>query len=313
LGEDTVTRRQRWLLIALSIGLCLPALAPARADVIEEPGEQPPPRRRTEPAPEKPLAPAPAVTPAEPEGWQFSVLPYFWWSGVDGELEVPLAATPPPRDSLDADLDVGWWEPLGSDDDVNLTASGGALMEARKGKIGLFLHPAGGSIESEEDFDEFDESDTEIDAIWLEGGLAYRLMESGDPGKQLYVDALAGVRWTHLDTEVDIRRGDATTLLPEGMTRSDEHDFVDPFVGGRVRLPLAEHLGFYLEGDVGGFSVGSSLSWQVMTGLGYQLDLGGLSPELFIGYRALDQDYERGDFEWDTTVHGPVFGVGLNF
>jgi hypothetical protein len=304
-----MTRRLLWL--AFAPALCL-ALNAARADVIEEPGEQPPPRRRVEPAP--PPAPAPApVTPAAVEGWEFTVLPYFWWSGVDGEHEVPLAATPPPRDSLDADLDVGWWESIAGDDDVNLLASGGAFMEARKNRFGIFLHPAGGSLEFEEDYDEFDESDTEVDAIWLEGGAFYRVMESGDPGSEMWLDALAGLRWTHLDSEVDIRRGSATTALPEGTTRSDQHDFVDPFIGARVRLPIAENFGFYLESDVGGFSVGSSLTWQVMTGLGYTIDVGGYSPELFLGYRALDQDYERGDFEWDTTVHGPVFGVGLHF
>ena len=36
-----------------------------------------------------------------------------------------------------------------------------------------------------------------------------------------------------------------------------------------------------------------------------------------VGYRALSQDYDKGSgankFEWDVTLHGPVFALGIAF
>jgi hypothetical protein len=301
-----MTRRLLQLL-ALAPALCLPGAT--WADVIDEPAEQPPPRRRVEPAP--PPAPAPAAV-TDVEGWQFSVLPYFWWSGVDGKKEVPIPADPPWRDSVDAEeIDNEFWEVFGKKSD-NLY-SGGALMEARKDRLGFFLHPAGGSLEFDEQFDEFGSSAVDVRAFWIEGGVAYRLMESGDPGSEFWLDALAGLRWTHLDTDVRLNRGAHTTVLPEGNHFDDDYDYVDPFIGARARLPLADRLGFTVQSDIGGFDVGSDLSWQVMGLIGYRLDLGGLDSEIFMGYRALDQRYDRSGFTWDVTVHGPVFGMGLHF
>jgi hypothetical protein len=38
-----------------------------------------------------------------------------------------------------------------------------------------------------------------------------------------------------------------------------------------------------------------------------------VSPEVFIGYRALDTNYDDDDFEYDQIVHGPMVGVALKF
>jgi hypothetical protein len=34
---------------------------------------------------------------------------------------------------------------------------------------------------------------------------------------------------------------------------------------------------------------------------------------LLLGYRALHQDYDHGDFEWDVTMHGPLLGTAVQF
>jgi hypothetical protein len=39
----------------------------------------------------------------------------------------------------------------------------------------------------------------------------------------------------------------------------------------------------------------------------------GLATTFAIGYRALYQDYHHRDFEWDVTMHGPVFGTAVHF
>jgi hypothetical protein len=37
------------------------------------------------------------------------------------------------------------------------------------------------------------------------------------------------------------------------------------------------------------------------------------STVVYLGYRALYQDYESASFEWDMLLHGPMLGVGIRF
>jgi len=34
---------------------------------------------------------------------------------------------------------------------------------------------------------------------------------------------------------------------------------------------------------------------------------------VYLGYRALYQDYEQDSFAWDMLLHGPMLGVGVRF
>ncbi|MCP4402668.1 MAG: hypothetical protein GY801_35850, partial [bacterium] len=66
--------------------------------------------------------------------------------------------------------------------------------------------------------------------------------------------------------------------------------------------------------DVGGFGVGSDLTWSVSSFLGYQF-----TPlfSLWGGYRALGVDYQTGSgtdvFKYDMTMSGPIIGLGFSF
>jgi hypothetical protein len=50
---------------------------------------------------------------------------------------------------------------------------------------------------------------------------------------------------------------------------------------------------------------------------GYDFHIGSLSSRVFLGARALYQDYEDGSgsqkFAWDVTQFGPVLGLALRF
>ena len=63
-----------------------------------------------------------------------------------------------------------------------------------------------------------------------------------------------------------------------------------------------------LRGEVGGFDLGSDLTWQVMGGVGYRA---GESSDVFFGYRHLKIDYSESNFTYDTETSG--FILGMNF
>jgi hypothetical protein len=90
-------------------------------------------------------------------------------------------------------------------------------------------------------------------------------------------------------------------------------DWVDPFVGLRLRGRISERWEYALRGDVGGGIGGSRFSWQAAATIGYRFELFGLPATAHLGYRALSQDFESRRLTYDVTLHGPVVGLSLRF
>ena len=100
--------------------------------------------------------------------------------------------------------------------------------------------------------------------------------------------------------------------------RSGGVNWVDPFVGGRVRHKLAPGQDLLVEADIGGFGIGSRISWQALAA--YSFDIGKTGSVAWagvVGYRALYVDYSQGSgsslFEMNLLQHGPLFGVSARF
>jgi len=80
----------------------------------------------------------------------------------------------------------------------------------------------------------------------------------------------------------------------------------------RLKASLSRAVFVTAKADVGGFGIGSDLTFQLFGGLGLNL-----SPRLttVIGYRHLDVDYRRArtDFVYDVALSGLVAGFGFRF
>lgn len=102
-----------------------------------------------------------------------------------------------------------------------------------------------------------------------------------------------------------------------GMARTGDLEWVDPFIGGRLRHQFGEDKEIVLEGDVGGFGVGSDFSWQVVATYGFDVNCLGTPIHTMIGYRALAVDYnEKSPFgrnTLDAVEHGPIAGVKIRW
>ena len=90
-------------------------------------------------------------------------------------------------------------------------------------------------------------------------------------------------------------------------------EWVDPFVGFRLRHEMGPSKELSLEADFGGFGVGSDFSWQVVGTYGFDTSCLGTPFHAVLGYRALSVDFsENGKFGKngiDTVQHGPIMGV----
>ena len=88
--------------------------------------------------------------------------------------------------------------------------------------------------------------------------------------------------------------------------------WIDPLVGVRVGADLCDRLGLVMNGNLGGFGIGSAseLSWEALAFLTWRL---GEHWSAAAGYRALGVDRENGDLEIDLIMHGPVLGIIYRF
>jgi len=96
--------------------------------------------------------------------------------------------------------------------------------------------------------------------------------------------------------------------LPTGA--SADKDWLDPIIGARAQWNINEKWFLAAQSDVGGFGVGSDLSWTVQGTVGYQFT-NKVSAEL--GYRYMDTDYEDGKFTYDVAEAGIYTGLNIKF
>ncbi len=97
-------------------------------------------------------------------------------------------------------------------------------------------------------------------------------------------------------------------------TVSRDAGWVDPLVGLNFEVPVSGKWRYTLRGDVGGFGIGSDLTWHALTKFTYH------PSERFgwyLGYRVIAYDYEDGQDRnyqrYDLRQHGPGAGIAISF
>lgn len=119
--------------------------------------------------------------------------------------------------------------------------------------------------------------------------------------------ALKSIKGTALE-----RKERASELLHNALDRkvSRLDDWWDPYIGVRARYNLSDK--FYVQGkaDIGGFGVGSDLTWQAEGSLGMLVTQNVFSE---LGYRALGVDYQSAGMHMETITHGLQLTLGLQF
>jgi hypothetical protein len=146
----------------------------------------------------------------------------------------------------------------------------------------------------------------------------------GAPGSFTALDVMAGGRYWW--QKVDINLALAGTINFVGLdlvgnravARSGDVDWLDPFVGVRLRHQIAPGKELTFSGDVGGFGVGSKFSWQLVGAYGWDICVkNNVTWAAVIGYRALYVDYAQGAgltrYQYDMLQHGPIIGISARF
>lgn len=224
-------------------------------------------------------------------GWQFQVSPYAWIASLKGDVGTrPNLPT--------ASVDVSFSDIL-KHTDIALMVAG----EARHGDWGLMLDVLYLSVSdgAATPGQLFGSADVDAKTYYLAPAAVYRAYDT----KPVAVDVGAGARYWHLKTELDLSAG----LLP-AVSSSESKSWVDPLLILRGTLDLGSGFSLLGYGDIGGFDVGSRLTWSLLGLVQYSFNDW---IEGAIGYRHLDVDYRNDGFVWDVRLSGPILGVRFRF
>jgi hypothetical protein len=222
------------------------------------------------------------TAPPEGDDWKFAVAPYLMGASLDGDAV--LRGRP-------AKVDIG-----ASDIFNHLDVGFMGMAAARKGDWGVVTDVVLVDLSVESQAPPADVSPS-IGLFSVQG-----VRKLSD-----VADATAGVRWNRLEARIDFK-------APISQRVEKTRDWVDPVVGIVLRTPGRHRVHATLIADVGGFGVGSDLTWQAFPSVGVNL---GKHASLEGGWRFLSTDYKTGEgaerFEWDVLYQGPVVGFAFTF
>jgi hypothetical protein len=274
-----------------------------------------------------PITPLPAI-----DAWTFSATLYGWVPLLNGSTTVK---------GRTVDVDVGYSE-IGdlirrSEIPKDLLELAG-YFEARNGRFSVFSDLVylkiglNGSMTRSRGVDALNatvgaSAGLKYEMFIGELAAAYEVARWGAtraPGSGTAIDVFGGVRawWQRADASLaltgTVNIGDLSLNADRTLSASQSVSWADPLVGLRLRHQFAPGLNFVASGDVGGFGVGSQFSWQALAAINYDFCVrNNVIWSGMLGYKALFVDYSKGSgltrYEYDMTMHGPIFGITARF
>jgi len=264
--------------------------------------------------------------PADPEPWRFNGVLYGWAINISGTVGVRNQQI----DTSASILDL-----------IQKSNSLGAFMgyfEADKGRVGFFtdlvyanLGFGGSTLNYRNPLPGLRLTLTTQQALTYqmfiaEMGGVYELYHwPGTEASFTALDALVGFRYWNMSVDASFDAQLNANIPSVGFDRSlglaiaraDTIQWVDPLVGFRLRHQLTPNQSFFVSGDIGGFGLGSSLTWQAVGAYSYAWQFTGYQIALALGFRALGVDYSvpggANGFNLNETMYGPIIGVSFRW
>jgi hypothetical protein len=277
-----------------------------------------------------PLGAGYAYPTATPSGWQFRLTPYAWAPSVNGDVTVR---------GQTVDIDMSFWDLFDSGKskvELDSLAALMGYMEARKGPWGVYgdvvwgkFDFSSGAVKQRNPIANLTLSASakaglNYEITMAESGLTYEVARWGATNPTS-LDLLGGARYWDQELELSLAVNGFVDLGKLGLTRAGSRaiarsgtlEWVDPFVGFRLRHQFAPGNELQFLGDIGGFGVGSDLTWQLFAGYGFDFSVCKTTLYGVVGYRALAVDYsqDNGGFKnnLDLILHGPVAGLSFRW
>jgi hypothetical protein len=232
---------------------------------------------------------------AADDAFTLSITPYAWMPGVDGSVGIF---------GIKRDFDANFCDVV--DDSDSLIGLFGRV-EARYRRFGFYAD--GGFMRVGVNNVHGPLGVTNVDVTQKMGmvdfGLMYRVVEHHQDDSRFALDATVGGRYWTMTSEFN-----PTNV---GLTLSSSEGWVDPTIGLRSTIGLARRWEVIVGGDVGGFNTVSEFTWSAIGTVGYVFDIGRVRSSVYVGYKAIGDEYSNDGFTFDAVLHGPVIGWGFTF
>jgi len=249
--------------------------------------------------------PSPALFAAQqpPSAWQFQATVYGWATALDAQTAV--------RNLPPVNVNVSFADIL---KDLNGALMGSFL--ARKGDWLIMTDLVWAALSDDAvvrlpgnrhptlvAISPGTKVDFKMRQLIASAAVGYRL-PFGGPDLDIY--ATAGLRFQRMTAEIDALPG----LIPITLSRRGTEQWADPTVGISAHWRINERWFVNFLADVGGFGVGSRLTTQGFTSIGYRWTE---SISTALGYRAIYTDYRNGGFTYRATQHGVFSSIAYHF
>jgi len=228
-----------------------------------------------------------ASAQASSNEWQFAVAPYLWGAGMNGSLTIGDQKV-----DIDVPFSTVW-------DNLDFALMG--HFDMRNDHWVVLSDLIFVDLEDKQD----------LNRGTLKAGIDMTIFEAAGGYRVSPAFALiAGARWVDMSASL---RYSGELAQPDA---DAGESWIDPLVGVNVFIPLSknEKWWFGAYGDIGGFGVGSQLTWELYANVGYRASH---LVSVVLGYRALDIDYEGGSgarsADLDLLISGPQLGVAFSF
>ena|GEM_PF-2484034 len=238
-----------------------------------------------------------ASTARADDGWKFAIVPYLWLPAISSDFSV---------DGIEVDGDrVELGESSTFFDDLSFRGVPVLLKaQAEKGKfVTVFdLQYVSLGQEGSVALAPTRDYDAEFTVATSTLALGYRVVDQ----QKFTLDLFGGARALYAEVDAEIKATDSDSSL-EG---DGDKFFLDPIVGTQVRFFFNDKWSIYGYADIGGFDVGTKLSYQALGAIGYHFNK---NLSLHVGYQFFGVDFEKGPLNLDIDIHGPVIGLAISF
>lgn len=133
-------------------------------------------------------------------------------------------------------------------------------------------------------------ADYTITKLQCEALGAYTVKRKSEKNVAWKIDVLFGVRFTSEENLLEIKQGSVLDTL-DFFPFSHTEQYIDPLIGAAYTLQFCEKWKFYFRTDIGGFSVGSKFTSNLISNISYEA-FGFM--DINLGYRWLYTNYDNG-------------------
>jgi hypothetical protein len=239
------------------------------------------------------------------KNWEFLVAPYFFMAQLSGDVTVK---------GRTAEVDMSFVD-IVKMMNFAFMLHNEVWWKKQLGLIVDFMYLNVGNGIPIQDQPLVDDIDLNAKLVFVDSALGFKIGEvllanrenysSRDHVPAMTFQLMVGGRYAYLNEKLS---------FDPGPTVSDTREWGEIFLGMRIKTRVSKNWHIIVKGDVGGFKMGSDLTWNALVLADYRF---AKVASFIFGYRGFGVNYSSGvgidETGLDVVMNGPQIGFGFHF